>query len=103
MINTLRFDCVLRFCNDNQAPNLCPSVFVTRYVDQPAVPEKLVPKKLVHHTVITTVRSIKHESYLLLREPETSISLSRFHWFIAMDNASGDHTTQKFQFSQEGT
>jgi len=43
--------------------------FTTGHVDQPAVPEKLV-----HHTVITTVRSIKRRTYLLLHKPQKRIS-----------------------------
>ena len=49
------------------------SVFATRYVDQPAVPERLV-----HHTVIPAVKSIKHENFWLLHKLQGGYSLGRY-------------------------
>ena len=51
------------------------SVFATRYVDQPAVPERLVD-----HTMIPTVKSIKHESFLLLHKLQMA-----FHYLDTLD------------------
>lgn len=51
------------------------SVFAARYVDQPAVPERLV-----HHTMIPTVKSIKHESLLLLHRLQMA-----FHYLDTLD------------------
>jgi len=66
--------------------------FTTGHVDQPAVPEKLV-----HHTVITTVRSIKRRGYLLF----TSLRNVAHHFasfgIIATNNAFGNHIAQMVQ------